>query len=144
METEKGNFCYSRFSRTRPKFKDFPGPGIFFPQFQDFPGFSRTVVTLIFLCVFSFVFCVSTYTYLSLFNYFTYESMYLPIYLPTYLFIYAPTYRRCYLYTYLPNYSNYYVLTHPATSLLILLRPYSSCYVLIIPWSSFRIPRHCH
>ena len=39
--TVKGeNFAHSRI------FKDLLGPVIFFCQFQDFPGFSRTVATL--------------------------------------------------------------------------------------------------
>ena len=37
---------FQDFQGPQPKFKDFPGPGIFFCQFQDFPGFSRTVATL--------------------------------------------------------------------------------------------------
>ena len=32
----------------QPKLKDFPGPGIFFCQFQVFQGFPRTVATLVF------------------------------------------------------------------------------------------------
>ena len=37
---------FQDFQGPQPKFKDFPGPGIFFCQFQDYPGFSRTVATL--------------------------------------------------------------------------------------------------
>ena len=37
-------FCsFQDFQGPQSKFKDFPGPGIFFCQFHDFPGFSRTV-----------------------------------------------------------------------------------------------------
>ena len=40
-------FCpFQDFYGLQPKFNDFPGPGIFFGQFQDFPEFSRTVATL--------------------------------------------------------------------------------------------------
>ena len=34
------------FQGLQPKFKDFPGPGIFFCHFQDFPRVSRSVATL--------------------------------------------------------------------------------------------------
>ena len=37
---------FQDFQGPQPKFKEFPGPGIFFCQFQDFPGFSSTVTTL--------------------------------------------------------------------------------------------------
>ena len=42
-------FClFQDFQGPQPKFKNFPGAGpwIFFCQFQNFPGFSRTVATL--------------------------------------------------------------------------------------------------
>ena len=37
---------FQDFQGPQPKFNGLPGPGIFFYQFQDFPGFSRTVGTL--------------------------------------------------------------------------------------------------
>ena len=37
---------FQDFQGLQPKFKDFPVPWIFFCQFQDFPGFSRTMATL--------------------------------------------------------------------------------------------------
>ena len=44
----KNFFClFQDFQGPEPKFKDFPGPGYVSAQFQDFPGFSRTVATLI-------------------------------------------------------------------------------------------------
>ena len=47
LEKKKESFYpFQDFQGPRPKFKDVPGPGNFFPQFQDFPGFSRTVATL--------------------------------------------------------------------------------------------------
>ena len=47
LEINKEIFClFQDFQGPRPKFKNFPGPGNFFLQFQDFPGFSRTVATL--------------------------------------------------------------------------------------------------
>ena len=47
FEIKKEVFCpFQDFQGPRPKFKDFPGPGNFFPQLQDFPGFSRSVATL--------------------------------------------------------------------------------------------------
>ena len=47
-ELDKGKTFgpFQDFQGPQPKFKDFPGPGIFFCQFQDFPGFSRSVATL--------------------------------------------------------------------------------------------------
>ena len=54
---KKEIFCpFQDFQGPQPNFKNFPGPGNFFNQFQDFPGFSRTVATLflkISLCFFS-------------------------------------------------------------------------------------------
>ena len=41
-------FVHFRTIKDRnPNFKDFPGPRIFFCQFQDFPGFSRAVATVV-------------------------------------------------------------------------------------------------
>ena len=42
LEIKKYIFClFQDFQGPQPKFKDFPEPGIFFSQFQDFPGFSK-------------------------------------------------------------------------------------------------------
>ena len=37
---------FQDFQGPQHKFKDFSGPGIFSCQFQDFPGFSRTMATM--------------------------------------------------------------------------------------------------
>ena len=42
LEIKKGIFCpFQDFQGPQPKFKDFPGPGHFFHQIQDFPGFQE-------------------------------------------------------------------------------------------------------
>ena len=47
LKVKKETFwLFQNFQGPRSKLKYFSGPGIFFPQFQDFLGFSRTVATL--------------------------------------------------------------------------------------------------
>ena len=46
LQLKVNKFPFQDFQGPQLKFKDFPGPGIFFCQFQNFPGFSRTVAAL--------------------------------------------------------------------------------------------------